>query len=81
MTILTIKIIISKMTDIKLSRTQRAINAKDERYKKIELRMRIVQKKKKVLQEMVLKRLSLFSQILVRKKVIPLRNFQLPLIP
>ena len=24
------------MTDIKLSRTQRAINAKDERYKKIE---------------------------------------------
>ena len=26
----------SEMTDIKLSRTQRAINAKDERYKKIE---------------------------------------------
>ena len=27
---------VSEMTDIKLSRTQRAINAKDERYKKIE---------------------------------------------
>ena len=26
----------SEMTDVKLSRTQRAINAKDERYKKIE---------------------------------------------
>ena len=69
----------SEMTDIKLSRTQRAINAKDERYKKIELRM--VQKNKKVLPEMVLKLLNLFSQILAKKKATRLKNSQLPLIP
>ena len=33
------------MADIKLSRTQRAINAKDERYKK--LKLRVVQKNKR----------------------------------
>ena len=48
-----------EISDVKLSRTQRAINAQDQRYKKIE--NEDSSKKQKVLQEMVLKHLNLIQ--------------------
>ena len=67
------------MTDAKLSRTQRAINAKDERFKKIDAENENSSEKKKVLQEMVLKRKPFQSNI-GEKKATRLKSFQLLLI-